>query len=84
MIGISKVAQKMKVLDKIPCICYPMQFWKDKAKDILALLNFKSKINAMTLAYTAQLGFKVRKTNVGAQKIDKSSLKTYGLVIAGF
>lgn len=28
----------------------------------------------MHLAYTAKLGFPVRKTNVGAQKIDGSSL----------
>ena len=48
------------------------------------MLNFRSKINAMTSAYTAQLGFKVQKTNVDVQKIDKSSLKTYGMVIAAF
>ena len=38
----------------------------------------------MTLAYAAQLGFKVQKTNIGAQKIDNSSLATYGIVIAVF
>ena len=38
----------------------------------------------MTPAYTAQLGLKVQKTNIGAQKIDGSSLKTHGIVIATF
>ena len=38
----------------------------------------------MTPAYKAQLGFKVQKTNIGAQKIDKSPLKTYRMVIATF
>ena len=38
----------------------------------------------MTLVYAAHLGLKVRVTNVGAQKIDGSSLATYGMVIAAF
>ena len=48
------------------------------------MLNSGSKMNAITLAYTAQLGIKVRKTNIGAQKINKSLLKTYSIVIAAF
>ena len=35
----------------------------------------------MTLAYTAELGLKVQKTDVGAQKIDNSSLATYNMII---
>ena len=50
---------KMRVLDRVPCICYPVQFQKDKSRDVLALLNSRSKINAMTPAYTAQLGLKI-------------------------
>ena len=38
----------------------------------------------MTLAYTKQLGLQVRKTDVGAQKIDGLLLRTFGMVIAGF
>ena len=77
-------ASKVKVLDRIYCICYPAQIRKDNGKDVLALLNSRSKINAMTLPYAAHLGLKVRVTNVGAQKIDRSSLAIYGMVIAGF
>ena len=74
----------MRVLDKVPCICYPVQFRKDKGKDVLALLDSGSKVNAMTLAYAAHLGLKVKVTDVGAQKIDGSSLTTYDMVIAAF
>ena len=38
----------------------------------------------MTLAYATHLGLKVRVINVGVQKIDRSSLATYGMVIAAF
>ena len=38
----------------------------------------------MALAYTKKLGFRVRKTDVGIQKIDGSILETYSMVIAGF
>ena len=74
----------MKVLDRFSCICYPVQFHKDKDKDVLALLDSGSKVNTITSAYVAHLGFKVRVTDVGAQKIDGSSLATYGIVIAAF
>ena len=74
----------MRVLDRIPCICYPVQFRKDKGKDVLALLDFESEVNAMTPAHAAHLSLKMRVTNVGAQKIDGSSLATYGMVIAAF
>ena len=69
--GASTEALKVKVLDKIPCICYPIQFCKDKDKDVLALLNFRSEVNAMIPAYAAYLGLKVKVTNVGALIIDK-------------
>ena len=61
-----------------------MQFGKDKGKNVLALLDFESEVNAMTPAYAAQLGLKVQKTDICAQKIDRSSLATYGMVIAAF
>ena len=74
----------MRVLDRLLCICDPVQFCKDKGKDVLALLDSGSEVNAMTPAYAAHLGLKVRVTDVGAQKIDGSSLATYGMVIAAF
>ena len=74
----------MRVLDKVPCIYYFVQFCKNKGKDVLALLDSGSKVNAMILAYAAHLGLKVKVTNVNMQKIKKFSLATYGMVIAAF
>ena len=74
----------MRVLDKVPHICYLVHFQKDKSKDVLALLDFKSKINTMTPAYTVQLGLKMQKIDVDAQKINRFPLKTYNMIIAVF
>ena len=60
-----------------------VQFEKDK-KIIKALINFGSKVNIITLAYASKLSSKVWKTDVRAQKIDSSLLKTFEMVIAGF
>ena len=80
----SREAPKVRILDKVFCIYYSVQFRKDKSKDVLALLDCGSEINAMTLAYTVHLSLKVTMTNVGAQKVDGSSLVSYGIVIATF
>ena len=82
--GATKEAPKVRVLDRFPCICYSVQFRKDKGKNVLALLDCESEVNAMTPAYTAHLGLKVRVTDVGAQKINGSSLATYSIVIIAF
>ena len=80
----AKEAPKVRVLDRVPCLCYHVQFQKDKSKDVLALLDSGSEVNAITLAYATQLGLEVRRTNVGTQKIDKFSLATYSMVIVAF
>lgn len=43
----------MKVLDRVLSICYSVLFRKDrdKDKDILALLDFGSKVNAINPTY---------------------------------
>ncbi len=38
----------------------------------------------MSQAFAQQLGLKIRKTNVGAQKIDSTILETYGMVVSTF
>ena len=82
--GAGEEAQEVIVLDRVPYIHYPVQFRKDKGATIWALINSGSKVNAMTPAYAKQLDLQVRKTDVGAQKIDSSLLRTFGMVIAGF
>ena len=71
------------VLDCVPCICYPMRFKKSKVQ-VLALINSGSEVNAMTPAYALKLGLKVHTTNVGAQKINGSTLETFRIVLASF
>ncbi len=42
------------------------------------------KVNAMSQAFTHQLGLKICKTNVGAQKINGTTLEIYGMVVIIF
>ena len=70
-----------EVVVRVPCIHYPVRF---QEKQIRALLDSSSEINAMSPAYAKRLGLKTQKTNVRAQKIDGSALETFGMVIADF
>ncbi len=67
-------------LEQVPCILYLVTF-KNQTK---ALLNSRSKVNVISQAFAQQLGFKICKTNVGVQKIDGTTLKTYGMVVSIF
>ena len=71
------------VLKRVCCIHYPVRF-QEGQEQVRALLDSGSEVNAMSSAYTEKLGFKTRKTNVRAQKIDGSALETFGMVIADF
>ena len=71
------------ILDRVFCIYYPKQFRKDK-EAIRGLINLGNEVNTMTPAYTKKLGLWTQKTNIRAQKIDKSLLETYEMVIAAF
>ena len=68
-----------EIVVRVPCIHYPIRF---QEKQVRALLNSGSKVDAMSPAYAKKLGLKTWKTNVGAQKIDGSTLETFGIVIA--
>ncbi len=48
------------------------------------MLDSRSEVNAMSQSFAQQLGLKIYKTNVGAQKIDGTTLKTYGMVVSTF
>ena len=73
-------ASKEGVLQRVPCIRYPVQFQQE---GVQALLDSGSEVNAMTPAYAEKLGLTTRKTDVSAQKIDSSTLVTYEMVIPG-
>ena len=49
----AKEAQKMRVLDQVFYIYYPVQFQNNKNKNVLALLNSRNEVNTMTRAYAA-------------------------------
>ena len=66
---------------RVPCIHYPVRFQEEQVR---ALLDSGSEVNAMNPDYARKLGLKIRKTNIGAQKIDGSVLETFGIVIADF
>ena len=72
-----------EVLKRVPCVHYPVQFRKDSS-EIKALIDSGSEVNAISPAYANKLGLRIRKTDVGAQKIDGSSLDIFGMIIAGF
>ena len=70
-------------LDFVPYIHYLVHFWKSSG-NIEALIDFGSEVNAITPTYTLKLGLRVQKTDIGAQKIDGSSLAIYRIVVAVF
>lgn len=49
-----------------------------------ALIDSGSEVNAMNPTYATKLGLRVRKTDVGAKKIDRSRLDTFRMVIVDF
>ena len=73
-----------EALERVPCIHYPVQFEGTNETQVQALIDSGSEVNAMTPAYVSRLGLRARHTNVGAQKIDGSTLQTFGTVLADF
>ena len=79
-----------KELERVTCIQYPIAFPGGVTQDglalgpVLALLDSGSEVNVMHLAFAERLGLVVRTTNVGVQKIDSTTLETYGMVVAAF
>ena len=51
---------------------------------MLVLFDSSSKVNAVHPAFTKELGLPIRPTDVGAQKIDGTTLNTYEMVVAAF
>ncbi len=76
----SVTGKKEEELEQIPCIWYLVTF-KDHTE---AMLDTKSEVNVMSQAFAYQLGLRIRKTNVEAQKIGGTTLKIYGMVVSTF
>lgn len=83
MIKARKKIDLLPPLKCVSCIYYLLRFKKNQA-EIPTLIDSGNEINVMTPAYVAKLGLKVRSTNMQAQKIDGSTLKTFGMVLVSF
>ena len=70
-----------EIVVRVPCIYYPVRFQEEQVK---ALFDSGNKVNTINLDYVWNLGLKIQKTNVGAQKIDGSALEIFRIVIANF
>lgn len=68
-------------LEWVPCIRYPIYFKRNKVQ---ALFDSSNEVNVITLGFASKLGFKIRYTNIGAQKIDYSIFETFEMVLASF
>lgn len=79
----TKTSKKDVILEKVLFIYYLMQFRKNQVKT-QALIDSGSEINVITLAYIASLGLKVWQTNVGAQKINGSTLEIFEIALTSF
>lgn len=67
--------------EQVFCINYLHRFRKDTI-DVKTLIDLGSEVNTKTPAYISKLGLKVHYTNIEAQKIDSSTLKTFRIVFA--
>lgn len=82
----------IKVRDKVDptlllkyVLCIYQLVWLKKAQaKIQALLDFGSKLTAMTSAYAIKLDLKVQSINVGAPKIDGFTFQIFEIVLASF
>ena len=73
------------VLERVFYIYYLVQFKKDANEtQVQALINSESKVNAIHPTFVKELGLSIRPTDVRAQKIDNTTLDTYGMVVAAF
>lgn len=68
----------------ILCIYYLLYFQKNKKNKVCTLINVSNKVNIMTLVYASKLSLRLCCTNIKVQKIDDSTLKIFGIVLASF
>ena len=73
-----------EALEHIFCIHYPVQFKNTDKAPVQGLINSGSEVNAIYQSFVKQLGLTIRPIDIGVQKIDKTTLDTYGIVVAVF
>ena len=73
-----------EALECLSCIYYPVRFKNTNKAQVQALINSGSEVNAIHPTFAKQLGLPIRPTDVGVQKIDGTTLDTYGIVVVAF
>ena len=74
---------RKEALERVPCICYLVQFKKGKTP-MQALIDLESEVNVIHLSFAKQLGLSIWSIDVEAQKIDGTILDTHGMVVIAF
>ena len=80
----------VKELKWVTCILYSIGFLGGVTQDssaldlVLALCDSGSEVNTMHPVFPKTLGLVVQIINIGAKKIDGTTFKTYGMVVAVF
>ena len=80
----STTGAREEALKRVPCMQYPVQFKGMSKAQGQALIDSGSEVNAIHPTFAKQLGLPIRPIDIGAQKIDGTTLDTYGMVVAAF
>ena len=80
----STTGARKEALERVPYIYYRFQFIGMSKAQAQALIDSGSEVNAIYLTFAKQLDLSIRPTDVRAQKIDGTTLDTYGMVVAAF
>ena len=81
---VTKISKEKHVsLEWLPYSYYLLCFQKDTL-GIKALIDLGSEVNAMIPTYASKLDLKIYPINIGAQKIDSSTLEIFGMILASF
>ena len=71
----------LKNLTQVSSIRYPTKFRK---KSVSALFDSGTEVNTIYPNFAKELGFLIKPTDVRAQKIDGTTLVTFGIIVADF
>ena len=71
------------VLERVLYIYYLLHFWKNTV-EAKTLINSSNKVNIMIPAYASKLDLRGCHTNIGVQKINRSTLEIFEMVLTSF
>ena len=73
-----------EAMKRVPYIYYLVQFKDMDKAPVEALIDLGSEVNAIHPSFVKQLSLPIRLTDIGAPKIDGTTLDTHGMVVAAF